>query len=256
MTKVTQFIVFALLIALMPVAAIAVHGSDSGNSSDSGTSSSSDSDSDSTSTQNQGYNFSDDKEIRTEVKTRVLESNPEVGTMTMEQVRELVKEEAREMVQDKIQATKPEYAPTNETSKTRCDTVSGAIEEVVVLSSVIESEVLGVQLENSANGFSTSEDRANEALDVADQRSAIAKFFIGPNYNQLKEVKAQMEQNQVRVANMNQVCSQVENAGDQTEIKAQVKILEDQNTALQSQVDEEEAGFSLLGWLIRLITGY
>jgi len=252
MVKATKFLVFALLVALMPMAAIAVHGSDSSNSSNSG----SGSDSTSTSTQNQGYNFSDDKEVRTEVKTRVLENNPEVGTMTMEQAREVVREEAREMVQDKIQVAKPEYTPNNGASKERCDLVSQAIEEITVSSSIIESEVLGVQLENSAKDYSNSVDSANEALDTADQRSVFAKFFIGPNYNQLKEVKAQMEQNRVRVENMNQVCSQIENSGDQAEIKTQVQILEDQNTALQSQVDEEEAGFSLFGWLVRLIAGY
>jgi len=252
MVKVTKFLVFALLIALMPMAAIAVHGSDSSNGSNLG----SDSDSTTTSTQNQGYNFSDDKEVRSEVKTRVLKNNPEVGTMTMEQARELVREEAKEMMQDKIQTAKPGYSPNNSASKERCDLVSQAIEEITVSSSIIESEVLGVQLENSAKNYSTSEDKANEALDKADQRSAFAKFFIGPNYNQLKEVKAQMEQNRVRVENMNQVCSQIENAGDQIEIKTQVQILEDQNTALQSQVDEQETGFSLFGWLVRLIAGY
>jgi len=102
----------------------------------------------------------------------------------------------------------------------------------------------------------SAEDRVNQAIDRAERRSAVVKFFFGPDYKSLKDVKGELEQNRLRIQELNQIRAQISNQGDQTELDNQIAVLEEQNTALQNQLNDLVSGFSLLGWLFRLIYRY
>lgn len=265
MKKVISILFIGVFVALSPVISLAVSGLEDSNGANSESaqaeevdeaSDGSTSTSNSTSTQNGNYNFSEDSTIRESIRNQVMENNPEVGEMTREQVRELAREEAALQVADKIQTSKPDYPPSNLESKSRKSLTEDACEDIIVLSAMISDEKLGSKLEISAKTFLLSEDKINAAIDNADERSAFAKFFIGPNYGELSTVKVQIEQNQVRIQEMNQVYAQIENEADQTELKTAIQTLEAQNTALQEQLEDEEARFSLFGWLARWIGGY
>ncbi len=253
----------ALFVSIFPIISQAVSGPEDSNGANGTSVEAADetedistSTSNSTSTQNKAYNFPDDSSIRSEIKTRVLENNPLVGEMTMEEARELVRDEAIEVVSDKIQASRPEYTPENSSSLARKSIVEDACTDAIVLSVMISDEVLGQKLENSAKVYLLSEDKVNQALDTADTRTGIAKFFIGPNYEALGTVKTQLEQNQIKIQEINQIHAQLQNEADQTELKVAIQTLEEQNTALQDQLDGEEEVFSLFGWLMRWIGSY
>ena len=121
---------------------------------------------------------------------------------------------------------------------------------------MIPDEILGGKLKEVVSNYGASEDAINMALDKAEDRSGFAKFFIGPNYKQLEEAKAEMEQNRLRIADLNQVMEECQNEADKSELRLQINTLEEQNTALDSQIDGDEEVFSLLGWLVKLVGGY
>lgn len=255
-------VMVAVFVAIFPIVSFAVQGSENSNGADNtsveaadGIDASTD-DSVATSTSNKNYNFSEDTSVRTEIKNRVLENNPLVGEMAMEEVRELVREEATGLVADKIQASRPEYSPAISASQVRKSEVEDACNDAIVLSAMMADETLGQKLENSAKTYLLSEDKVNQALDDADVRTGFAKFFVGPNYGELATVKAQIEQNQLKIQEMNQIHAQIQNEADQTELKVSIQTLEEQNTALQDQLDVEEEVFSLFGWLARWISSY
>jgi len=266
MKKIITILGVALFVAIFPVIVSAVAGpedlnganSESVEAADESTETTDDSTSASNvaSTQNGNYNFSKDSNISEAIRARVLENNPLVGEMTMEEARELVREEAAMEVANKIQTSKPEYTPKNSDSVARKSEVEGACEKMIVLSSIFSDSVLGSKLETSAKTYLLSEDKVNQALDTADTRTGFAKFFIGPNYEELGIVKIQIEQNQVKIQEMNKIHAQLQNEADQTELKGAIRTLEAQNTALQNQLDGEEEVFSLFGWLARWISSY
>lgn len=272
MKKALISLVVGIIVAVYPVIVGAVAGPDNLNGSNSesveaaeeattvdkttGDSGNSSSTSNSISTQNSSYNFSEDSNIREEIKNRVLENNPEIGEMTMTEARELVREEATLAVADKLRTSKPEYTPTNADSLARKNQVEDVCEDMIVFSAMISDEALGAKLEAAAKSYLLSEDKVNEAIDRADKRTSFAKFFIGPNYGELAAVNAQIEQNRLRIQEMNQIMVQLQNEADQSELRSEIQTLEAQNTTLQDQLDEEEDVFSLFGWLVKLIKGY
>ena len=95
-----------------------------------------------------------------------------------------------------------------------------------------------------------------QALDNAQGRGAVLKFFLGPNYKELKEIKKVIGQNQQRINELNRIKPQIGNEGEKTDLENQAQVLEEQNTALQNEVGDLTSGFSLLGWLSKIIYQY
>ena len=49
-----------------------------------------------------------------------------------------------------------------------------------------------------------------------------------------------MEQNKLRIQQLQQLANQVQNQADQTQIQEAIQVLTEQNTALQEQIQAEE----------------
>jgi hypothetical protein len=64
-------------------------------------------------------------------------------------------------------------------------------------------------------------------------------------------MERQVEQNQLRIQQLTQLQTQLTNQAEITQVEAMLEALWEQNTALQERMDQEEDGFSLLGWLFK-----
>lgn len=162
----------------------------------------------------------------------------------------------QERTETELQKSKPLYSPEGSTSRTRTEAMGDVVENMVRLSFQLENEDLGQQIRTVTQQQLQSLDRTNQALDKTEGRSAIAKFFIGANYNQLKIAKQEMEQNRLRIQELNRIRAQISNESDETELKNQIQILEEQNTALSNQINDILSGFSLLGWFFKWLSSY
>jgi hypothetical protein len=189
---------------------------------------------------NQSQNSSDTTQNREENQERT--NNPETGTMTEEQTQ--------------FNNAASNYVPQNQATQQHAAQVQSTVQNMIQLSYQINNESLGNQIRTMAQEQINSEDNANQALEKAQMRSNFAKFFVGADYAQLKIVKQEMEQNQLRIQALQQMCDQISNESDRTELKNQLQTLEEQNISLQDQLRNEESGFSLFGWIIKFINNY
>lgn len=185
-----------------------------------------------------------------QTSTMTQTNNPGTGTMTQEQ--------ARIELQTQLQQSEPTYNPIRTMNQTRLNAVSTAVRNMLTVASriAIQNQSISSQIQTAAQAQIKFQDQINQSLDKAESRSGFAKFFIGPNYKEFKNVKQAMEQNQLRIQELNQVMAQITNTSDQAELQNQIKILEAQNTSLAEQLNKDIAGFSLFGWLSRLISKY
>lgn len=234
MKKIIFTIIFSML--LLPISVLAAQNGQSDNAqSGQGNANSTTSNSSDDSSQNQ---------VRTETQT----NNPDFGTMTQEQIRTELNTE--------IQESKPSFTPQNTTNQQHMNQVAAAIENIIMLSANISDTTIGEQVRIIARNQGESEDVVNQSLEKAQNRSAFAKFFIGPNYKELKTVKQEMEQNRLRIQELNQIMSNISNQGDQTNLQNQIQVLEEQNTSLEEQLNKNIQGFSLFGWLSKLMNNF
>ena len=113
---------------------------------------------------------------------------------------------------------------------------------------------IGQQVKQFVQEQKQTQDKIQEHLNLAESRNNLLKSFIGPDYKSLQNAKAQLEQNQMRVKNLEELKLQLTNQSDITMVTETIQALVEQNTALQAQIEEEESSNSLLGWLFKLFT--
>jgi len=111
---------------------------------------------------------------------------------------------------------------------------------------------LGEQIREVARLQSQSQDRIQEEIDKLTSKNSALKLLTGPDYRSLKNLKQQIEQNRLRIQELEQLSTQLANKGDLTTIQETIQALTEQNTALEEMVAVEEQTKSLLGWLFKL----
>ena len=85
-------------------------------------------------------------------------------------------------------------------------------------------------------------------------RSGFAKFFIGPNYSEIKSSQKLLEQNREQIQKLNEARTQIVNQGDQLQVIEQIQALEQVNQQIETLLSESQKGFSLFGWLFRIFS--
>lgn len=111
---------------------------------------------------------------------------------------------------------------------------------------------LGEQIREVARLQSQSQDRIQEELGKLTSKNSALKLFTGPDYQSLKNLKQQIEQNRLRIRELEQLSTELTNKGELTTIQEAIQTLTKQNTALEEMVAVEEQTKSLLGWLFKL----
>lgn len=113
-------------------------------------------------------------------------------------------------------------------------------------------EIVGNQVKQLVGQQKQAQSETNVQLDKLESRQGLMKSLFGPDYKAIKNLNQLVEQNQLRIKQLQQLQIQVENQADQDQIQEAVQALVVQNTALQDKIQAEEQVSSLFGWLIKL----
>ncbi|MBL7150666.1 hypothetical protein ISS86_01940 [Candidatus Microgenomates bacterium] len=113
---------------------------------------------------------------------------------------------------------------------------------------------IGQQVSELAREQKQSQQEIEGELDKLDSRRGWMKRLFGPDYKAIKNLNRQMEQNQLRIQQLQQLQNQAANQADETQLQEAVQALVEQKTSLEEQIQAEEQVGSLFGWLVRLFT--
>lgn len=167
---------------------------------------------------------------------------------------------------DSNQKTNPEQdrpAPSEQgkESKKEADSIAKVIEQKRSIVANAVQEIIKVADRNSGVGeqiktIAQTQNQSQERLETSTQkiqtRSGFAKFFIGPDYGEIKKSRKLLEQNKEQVRQLNQLMPQIVNQDDQKQITEQIQRLEQINQQTETSLNEAQKGFSILGWIFRL----
>lgn len=141
-------------------------------------------------------------------------------------------------------------SPRSESAKENMSVVAQKVEEL--LTTKTTEGGIGEQVKQIAQEQKQAQDQIQTELGKVDSRGGLLKSLIGPNYQALKNMQKQMEQNQLRIQQLEQLENQLTNLGEITLVQETIQVLTEQNTALQDRIVLEEQTGSLLGWLFKL----
>lgn len=144
--------------------------------------------------------------------------------------------------------------PSSSNARTQADEVAQTIGEMVKLADKIQVQNQGqaTQIRTIAENQIINTNSANTAIDAINSRSSIAKFIIGPNYKELKNLEQAQNQFQEQIRNCIQLKLQISNSADQQNLQLLIEQMEEEYNNLQTIYSEQNKRFSLFGWLIKL----
>ena len=137
-------------------------------------------------------------------------------------------------------------------SEQRRSIVANAVQEMIKVAE--RNGGVGQEIKTIAQTQTQNQEKLETGIQKIQSRSGFAKFFIGPNYGEIKNSQKLLEQNKERIQNLNQLKTQVADQGDQLQLVEQIQLLEQVNQQIETSLTEAQKGFSLFGWIFRLFT--
>ena len=111
---------------------------------------------------------------------------------------------------------------------------------------------IGDQVRQVAQDQIQAHTQIQDQLDKLDSKGKLARVLTGTDLDAVKNLKQQLEQNQLRIELLTQLKDQLFNQGDITMVEETIQALTEENTTLQDRISMEEQTKSLFGWLLRL----
>ena len=133
------------------------------------------------------------------------------------------------------------------------DSMSSVAQQVqTLLNSDSASGGIGDQVREWAHEQVSSQEKVQTYLDKLDEKTGLARRMFGPNYKSLNALKKEMNQNNVRIQQLEQLKLKLGNQADIQNVEEVVALMEQENTVLQERIIEEEQDSGVFGWLLRL----
>jgi len=139
-----------------------------------------------------------------------------------------------------------------ETAREHMSVVAETVEEL--LTTREDQGGIGQQVRVVAREQVQAQNQIEVELNKMESKSTLMKKLFGPDYKAVNSLKMQMEQNQLRIQQLEALKLEVTNEADETQLETMIVALTNQNTALSDQIMAEEGVSSLFGWLIRLFS--
>lgn len=156
----------------------------------------------------------------------------------------------------KTQTSEPSSGTDERGKSAESEGISKAVHDLLDLAKQLDEPGIGQQVSTIAKAQETNQSQIDQHISNAQRRSSFAKFFIGANFKELKEAKRLIAQNNLEIDNLKGLILKVNSQADKDAITAQIIVLEEQNKSLQNQIDQLASGFSLFGWLNKLVNKY
>lgn len=111
---------------------------------------------------------------------------------------------------------------------------------------------IGQQVRQIAQEQNQAQTQIQEQLNKLESKGKLVRLLTGTDYVAVKNLKVQLEQNQLRIKQLEQLQNQLSNQGDITIVQETIQALIAENTSLQERITAEEQTKSIFGWLSRL----
>lgn len=140
-------------------------------------------------------------------------------------------------------------SPRSEVAQEKMSIVAKHVEEL--LTNRTMKGGIGEQVRVVATQQKQAQEAVESQLHLVENRKGLLKSLIGPDFKALRDVENQIEQNQMRIAQLEELKTQLTNQSDITMIEETIQALTEQNTQLQDTVTTETQTKSMFGWLFR-----
>ena len=138
----------------------------------------------------------------------------------------------------------------SEKARDHMSEVAKKVEELLLSSEVVGG--IGSEVRQVAREQNEAQVEIEGEYEKLDLRQGWVKKIFGPDYKAIKNLRKQMEQNQVRVRQLERIQVQVMNEGEKQQLAEMISAIVNENMALEEKIQAEEDIGSIFGWLSKL----
>lgn len=133
------------------------------------------------------------------------------------------------------------------------DDVADVIERLEEAAGFDDSDSRRAEVRQAIAGQTEAKEKIRAFLNDADSRSTFVQSLIGPKFDSLEGVNAEIAQNAARIAKLRSVADSTEDVEVKSLLVSAAEDLEAENAQLTGVVASKSEIPSLLGWLFRLL---
>jgi len=130
--------------------------------------------------------------------------------------------------------------------------VANAVQEMLGVADRIGG--IGEQVRVIARAQNQNQEQIETNLDAVKNRGRLKKFFFGPDYKRLNTVEEKLVNHSEKLSELKALAAQITDEADKASLEAQIKVMEQAAAEIQNEANSEKKGFSLFGWLNRMLS--
>jgi len=139
----------------------------------------------------------------------------------------------------------------NATSSERRSRVANSVMEMLQVAD--RNGGIGQQIREVAQNQQMEMTQTEEVLNDIRNRGQFKKFLFGPDYKKVGDAEALLVRHEERLTQLKQLQVQITNEIDKTMLELRIMEMEQVKLEMQKEVTDSEKGFSLFGWLNKMI---
>jgi len=152
-----------------------------------------------------------------------------------------------------LQVNTQESEGSQNRSQNALENMSEVAKQVQQLLQLKTTGGIGQQVRLIAQEQNQAQTQIKNQIKTLDAKGKIARLLSGTNLNAVNSLKIQLEQNQLRITQLEQLQNQLSGQEDVTMVQETIQALVEQNISLQERITKELQTKSLFGWLFMLL---
>lgn len=144
----------------------------------------------------------------------------------------------------------------NQEDRNQGDVHKSRIASVVreLLSVADREDGIGADVRLVAEEQASTSEKVKKSMDEVDSESSLKKFFLGPNFKNLGDLRSTIVTTQNHIERLKKAEDRMASSTVKADLSAQISELEKVASSTEAFVNSNEERFSLFGWFVRLFS--
>ncbi len=134
----------------------------------------------------------------------------------------------------------------------RRSAVANAVQEMLQVAE--RNPGVGQQIRAIAQTQTQNQEQIEAEMNHVKNRGRLKKFFFGPDYKNLNSIEDRLANHEEKLGQLKQLADQITNQADAEKLQEQIQVMEQVKAELEKETAEESKGFSLFGWLNKMLS--
>lgn len=139
----------------------------------------------------------------------------------------------------------------NSIAEQRRSKVANAVQAMLQVAD--REQGVGEQIRVVAQSQNQNQNQIEANMETIKNRGRLRKFFFGPDYKNLNKVEDNLADMADKIQQLKDLAGEIDDSTNAAKLQDQIKALEEVKSSWEQEAQEATKGFSLFGWLNKIL---